>query len=196
MSRRACWLLLGLCFSLPTGLAAQACLGVPQGRQLVLSAFKTEPPHAERYGGTLVSDVGDHNYVSVQAGLTSYDGESWRSSNDWDGAVTIAHELQPLRPTLSVCPAIGARYSFETNHNVLSVPAGVAAGKTLGPVTLYAFPHFLWLRDRSRDYTNTYAAMDYGVTVALGSVMLQFTHSHLLEQGARMTHGFGVGLAF
>ncbi len=196
MSRTACWLLVGLSLSLPTGLAAQACLGVPQGRQLVLAAFKTQPPGATRYGGSLVSALGGHSFAGVQAGLTSYDHESWSSSNDWDGAVTVAHELQPLRPTLSVCPAVGARYTFETNHNVLSVPAGVAAGKTLGPVTLYAFPHFLWLRDRAFDYSNTYAAMDYGVTVSLGSVLLQFTHSQLLERGARMTSGLGVGFAF
>ena len=196
MSRTACWLLVGLSLALPTGLHAQACLGVPQGRQLVLTAFRTRPPDATRYGGSLVSALGGRNFAGLQAGLTSYDQESWHSSNDWDAGLTLAHEVQALRPTLSICPAVGARYESVWDNGVLSVPAGVAAGKTLGPVTLYAFPHFLWVRDRAFDDSNSYAALDYGVTVSLGTVLLQFTHSQLLERGARMTHGIGVGFAF
>ena len=196
MSRSACWLLLGLSLALPSGLSAQACLGVPQGRQLVLTAVKTQPSGGTRYGGALVSGLGSHNFASVQAGLTSYDQESWSSTNDWDAGATAAHELQALRPTLSLCPAVGGLYAGEGSDHVLSVPAGVAAGKTLGPVTLYAFPHFLWVRDPAFNGSNSYAALDYGVTVSLGAVLLQFTHSQLLERGARMTSGIGVGFVF
>ncbi len=196
MNRTACWLAVGLSLALPTGLRAQACLGVPQDRQHYLTATRLQPPGAIRYGGTLVSGLGGHSFAQMEVGLTSPDDQSWSSSNDWDAGLTLAHELQALRGTASVCPEVGMRYQFTTDPNVLVVPAGVAVGKTFGLVTLYVFPHFLWVRDTRLGSSNAYTAAQYGVTIALGKVVLGFSNRRLLERGARITNGMQVGFAF
>ncbi len=196
MNRTARWLVVGLSLAVPSGLRAQACLGVPQGRQYSLTAIRTQPPQAIRYGGSLVSDLGGHTFAGLQVGLTAPEDAAWSASNDWDGALTLAHELEPLRGTASVCHEVGVGYTFETGHNVLTVPAGVAAGKTFGIVTLYAFPHFRWVRDVQLDEANAHAALEYGITIALGKVILGFSNGHLLERDAHITTGMQVGFAF
>lgn len=196
MNRTACWLVVGLSLALPTGLRAQACLGVPQGRQHFLTAIRTQPRGATRYGGSLVSDVGGHSFAGIEVGLRSYDDGSWSSANDWDAGLTLAHELEPLRGVASVCPQVSANYRFETDPNVLTVPAGVSVGKTLGLATLYVYPHFLWVRETQLHASNAYTAVQYGITIALGNVVLGFSNRHLLERGARITNGMQVGFAF
>ncbi len=196
MNRTACWLVVGLSLALPTGLRAQACLGVPQGRQHYLTALRTQPRVGTRYGGSLVSGLGGQSFAAMEVGLTSYEDRSLGSTNDWDARLTLAHELEPLRETASVCPEVGVGYTFTTDPHMLTVPAGVGVGKTFGIVTLYTFPHFRWVRDVELKHSNAYAAIEYGLTLSLGSVVLGFSNSHLVERSAHITTGVQLGFAF
>src|SRR5690606_5016625 len=80
------------------------------------------------YGATGMTTSGPNLFFTASGGLTSY---AFAPEKATALSVAGAQEIVGLEKTASVCPLIGAGYSFADRYNVLTVPMGIGIGRTL-----------------------------------------------------------------
>jgi hypothetical protein len=185
-------------------LTGQACLGLPGGSRGAIGGTTTFRDHARTYGVSGMTTSDSNLYLVGEAGITAYDVDI---ENETMVAATLAQEIEPLQQTASVCPFAGAGYAFGTGYSQVTVPVGIAIGKTLplgngGSATLtpHVSPQFVWARDRINRVDQTIAESYFGVsaggTIGIGQVVAGFGVSRIFEEGSPAVLGIRAGFAF
>ena len=186
------------------GVAAQACLGIPDGSRGAFLGSVQFPENAKTYGVSGI--VGAENsdlYFGGGFGLTSFDYEGSENLKSFSG--TAAVELGSVSPDLSLCPVVGVGYSWVEDLNVLSVPLGVGLGTTVplgengsAGLTPYAMPQFLWERATFMDESDseTYFGVVAGANVNFDRLLIGAFVTKIFEEGADAVFGIQGGLTW
>ncbi len=164
----------------PPDAEAQACLGIPQGSAGGIAFSLGFPDAALRYGLEGASANQDTGLLlSGEFALqepdkeTSADTTSTKSVGGW-----LGWEIEPLNEQVSLCPRGGLTYEWDDVGNELTIPFGVAVGRTLdltwdgsASVTPFAMPQFLWTRETSDGSGEVMREIVFAVT---GGLTLNF----------------------
>ena len=186
------------------GLAAQACLGIPDASRAALLGSIQFPENATSFGvsgivGTENSDL----YFGGGFGLTTFDYEGSENLKSISGAA--AFELGSVAADVSLCPTVSVGYSWIEDFNTLSIPFGFGVGTTipLGEgentgLTPYAVPQFIYARASFLDESDsdTYFGLQAGATVNFDRFLLGGFVSKIFEEGTDAVFGIQGGLAW
>jgi len=188
------------------GAAAQACLGLPQG-SVGGSAFTLGfPKDAMEYGleGTTANqDTG--LLLTGEFSLLDPDVEAFEDTKEAGG--WLGWEIEPLRDQVSLCPRVGLAYQWVGVLNALTIPFGVAVGRTLditwdgsAGITPFAMPQFLWTRHSRDDIdvtsTETVFALTGGLALNIGVLVIGGRASKIFEEGNDPVFSAFVGAAW
>lgn len=189
----------------PAVLAAQACIGIPQGTGSAILASLSFPSNATGFTASGVMSAGESLYASANAGVVAPDIEGVENMTVL--GADVAYEVPSLLETASVCPTAGLGYSTLGGMSALSIPLGVGVGTTLpmdetGATTLspYFAPGFVWSRvtvdgvDGSA--SDTFLALNAGATVGFGQILAGAFIGKTFQDGAEAVFGIRGGFAF
>lgn len=192
---------------LPASLEAQSCLGIPQGTGTAIAAGVSFPTDAKSYHLQGVTTAGTALFLGAGAGITSYDSDFLDVENETNLGAKVAFEIPALRQTASVCPQVGANYSFVENVNLLSIPVGFGVGTTLplgeggaSTLTPYVTPEFIWSRlsvdGVDETESDTYFAVTAGATLGFGQFLIGANVGKVFEEDTDAIFGVQAGFGF
>ncbi len=192
----------GLFFA--TGLSAQACIGLTQGSQGGLTGGMTLQNDGRYYAVNATTTTDGNLFASAHGGVTVFGG-------DWPNETTVgahlAQEIEPLERTASVCPFAAVDYTFVDGFSMISVPLGVAIGRTIPlrensglALSPFVAPHFRWARididGFDYDLSETSVGVLAGASLALGQVLVGGTLERQFDSGDVTVFGVRAGFAF
>ena len=185
------------------GLQAQACQGLPQGSRGGFAFGLAFPEDAKSYGisGIGSSEDGDL-FFGASFSLTSYDQQALENEKNAGGL--IAYEISSLAPGVSLCPTVGAVYSWIEDVSAWSIPFGVGLGKTMrlegggSALTPYIIPQFLRVKVSIDDLGESewFFGISAGATFSFANFFVGGFMSKIFEEGVDAMFGAQVGLAW
>lgn len=187
----------------PVRLDAQACIGLPQGSRGGFAFTVGFPEEAKSYGISGVGSSAEGNvFFGGSFGITSFDIEGVENEKHVGGS--IAYEISPLAPGASLCPILGAEYSWIEDLNTWSVPFGVALGKTMAlegggsAITPYVLPQFLFVEVSLDEFTENdwFFGMAAGATFSFTNFFFGGFVTKVFEEDTDAVFGAQVGLAW
>ncbi|HSM60157.1 MAG TPA: hypothetical protein VK849_05145 [Longimicrobiales bacterium] len=186
--------------------AAQACVGLPQGSAGALALSVAFPEDATTYGlgGATYEEYTDLVFT-VGFALTKDDVDTGEDLKSVGG--TFGWEVDALQDDVSLCPTVGLSYEWIADLNLLTVPLGVAVGRTFrlgrttdAGLTPFAMPHFLWTRatvdDVEGSETDTFFAVSGGLSLNLGPFLFGGGVNKIFEEDLDPVYSVFVGAAW
>jgi hypothetical protein len=161
------------------------------------------PENAKSYGiSGIGSSDGGNIYFGASFTLTSWDAEGVENEKTVGGL--MAYEVTSLTPDASVCPTLGATYSWVEDVKSWSIPFGVGLGKTMylegsgTALTPYVLPQFLYVETSWNDLTQNdwYFGMSAGATFSFTTFFFGGFVSKIFEEGSDAIFGAQVGVAW
>ena len=206
MSRKrpiALALAIGGTFWAGNGLQAQACQGLPQGSRGGFAFGLAVPEDAKSYGISGIGSSEDADlFFGASFSLTSYDHQDLENEKTAGGVV--AYEISSLAPGVSLCPTVGAVYSWIEDVSAWSIPFGVGLGKTMrlegggSALTPYVIPQFLHVKVSVDDFSESdwFFGLSAGATFSFTNFFVGGFMSKIFEEGVDAIFGAQIGLAW
>jgi hypothetical protein len=185
------------------GLQAQACQGLPQGSRGGFAFSLGFPEEAKSYGISGLGSSEEGNlYFGTSFAITSYDLEGVENEKTAGGV--IAYEIPSLTPGASLCPTVGAAYSWIEDLKTWSVPFGVGLGKTMNlegggaALTPHVTPQFLYVDVSLHDESESdwFFGLTAGATFSFTNFFIGGFVSKIFEEEADAVFGAQVGMAW